>query len=261
MDESPKSTNAPALEGIGEPPVLPTDVALQIADLARVVDPDSFCIGVRDLVKRVSKQDWRSELPRPSEALKKAAKAARTLDQAFGSLNKAERAWVKKLLEQEPWSPEFLMGLVPGDEPLPELPSTVWRLARLFSLAAGEAVMGLPGTNSLSDAPGRGRGMVNDVMFQHLVFSLLSCAADAGGGLSLNKNKDSKDSKDGTLSDALNILRPHLPKGVVPNVLPLGTLQTIKTQHSKIRRPIAQVIEKHAHTRASRKFVQPLDHK
>jgi len=32
----------------------------------------------------------------------------------------------------------------------------------------------------------------------------------------------------GSLIDAINILREHLPKGTVPNKLPLGTLKKIK---------------------------------
>jgi hypothetical protein len=46
----------------------------------------------------------------------------------------------------------------------------------------------------------------------------------AGGHLTLDKN-----SAKGTLPEALNLLRPHLPPGFVPQRLPVSTLQRIKT--------------------------------
>ena len=60
-------------------------------------------------------------------------------------------------------------------------------------------------------------------MLRELVFSLLSAADGARGEFTLDKNRGT-----GTLLRALELLRPHLPKGLVPNALPIGTIQKLK---------------------------------
>lgn len=225
--------------------LLPRSVAEEVADVARIPNQERepFCDWVCDSVQMVFRRDRRAELlgpnavlSGPGEALKKAAQAARTLDQAFGSLNKADREWVGELLNQElQWSQERLIGRAPVFEPLRELSITVSDLAHLFSAATGEAWSVVPGTAKLPFKPGRKRRMVNDVTFQDFVRDLLRCAAEAGGSLTLDKNRNYKK---GTLVEALEILRPHLPRGVIPTALTshLATLQRIKTKHSKARR-------------------------
>lgn len=242
MNGRPHSTTnaSPAKRARGR--VLPSllllsQVAEQVADIARVPaqEHEPFCDSVCDSVQTIWKRDRRTELSRPGEALKKAAYAARTLDQAFGSLNKADRGWVGKLLNQEPaWSQERLIGRAPQYEPLRELSLTVWLLAGLFSAATGEVSSPLAGVARLPLNPGKKRGTVNDTAFHDFVHTLLVYATEAGGRLTVDKNKSYKE---GTLVEGLHILRPYLPRGVIPKDLTsrLSTLQRIKTKHSKAR--------------------------
>jgi hypothetical protein len=51
----------------------------------------------------------------------------------------------------------------------------------------------------------------------------------AGGRLSVNKNLG-----EGTLVDALNLLRPHLPPGFIPRTLPMGALDRVRALDRKI---------------------------
>ena len=104
-------------------------------------------------------------------------------------------------------------------------------LDHLFSTAVGEVLLPMAGVATLRKKRGKKPGTVNNPAFHDFVLSLLSGAADAGGELTLDQNF-----KKGTLADALNILRPHLPRGVIPNALPFGTIQKIKSAHAKYQR-------------------------
>jgi len=68
-------------------------------------------------------------------------------------------------------------------------------------------------------------------MLRELVFSLLSAARDNYGDFTLDKNRQG-----GTLLKALDILRPHLPKGLVPNVVSGGTIQRLIKEFSRLER-------------------------
>jgi hypothetical protein len=191
-------------------------------------------------VQGVWKRDRRAESSEPGEALKRAAQAAQILNQAFGSLSKSDLGWVENLLNQEPsWSQERLLGqepmfqsvLPPFQDRLRELSATLWLIHCLFSAAVGEVPPPLPGTAKLPNKPGRKRGTVDDITFQGFVQDLLTFVAEAGGELTFDKNF-----KKGTLIEALDVLRPHLPNDVIPYDPPSGTLQRIKTKHSKARR-------------------------
>jgi len=199
-------------------------VAEQIAELARVPAGECppFCDAISETVQRVWYLDRRavSASSRPGRALHKAAEAARTLNEAICSLNKDDREWVERLMAQPLYrelSHEFLQ--------------TVSRIDDLFSTAIGKSSPLMPGSATLRNNKGRRKGAANDPMFEVLIRHILLFTAEAGGELSLDKNY-----RKGTLINVLNILRPHLPKGVLPNVLPYGTLQRIKTKFSKDRR-------------------------
>jgi len=215
------------------PPVLPRDVALRVAGLARVPaqECEPFCDSVCHSVQMVWEQDRRSvsSKPRPGRALVQAAQAARALDEAVCSLNKEDREWVDRLVANHAWLAQE-ERLRDSTEPfqINELHRTVWLLSFLFNTAVGRSSPVLAGTATLHNQRGRRRGTVKDMTFEVFVRHLLLSAAEAGGDLTLDKNF-----KKGTLIDALNILRPYIPKGVVPNVLPLGTLQRIKTKYFK----------------------------
>jgi hypothetical protein len=78
---------------------------------------------------------------------------------------------------------------------------------------------------------GRRAGTVKDRMFQIFVRDLLLATEACGGRLGFEKNIGK-----GRLVEAINILKPCLPKGFVPTPLPLSTLQRIKSQLAKRRR-------------------------
>jgi hypothetical protein len=62
------------------------------------------------------------------------------------------------------------------------------------------------------------------VTFENFLTRLFVDVAETGGKLTFTKASET-----GTLIAALDILRPHLPEGVLPRRLPLGTIQKIKT--------------------------------
>jgi len=163
--------------------------------------------------------------------LLRAAEAARTLNEAVCSLNEVDREQLDKLaahdtlLQRE----KRLRG---STEPFQtdELQWTVFLLDRLFNIAVGKVPPLMVGAAALRNERGRKPKTVNNPSFHEFVWLLLSGAASAGGELTLDQNF-----KKGTLADALNILRKHLPIGVIPNALPFGTIQKIKTAHSKYR--------------------------
>ena len=141
----------------------------KVGNIARIPDKysDYFYDLLCDNVRMVWRRDRRSVSSKPGEGLKRAAQAARTLDQAFGSLTKADREWAENLLNQEPsWCQEQLIGrsapghLVPPYEPAPleGLSVTVFLLARLFSTAAGEVPPLMAGVAKLPFKPGRKKG-------------------------------------------------------------------------------------------------------
>lgn len=77
-----------------------------------------------------------------------------------------------------------------------------------------------------------GHGLLNPYSpgsFNCFVLRLLWDAQASGGVLSLDKNFGK-----GTLVDALNLLRPHLPPKLIPKALPLSTLAKIKALDKKI---------------------------
>jgi hypothetical protein len=205
MPKSP--THAPSA-----PSVLPKDVALQVAECARVPpeERDQFCDLVYGTMLSVWERDRRGLPSKPGQALRQAEKAARILHEAFGGLNQDDRKWVERLLAQNPWYQKCLS----------ELPLTIWRLAHLFSTAMGKAPPPGPGNTVRPGLKGRRVGSVKDATFRNLVRHLMVDALETGGQLKFDKTSGT-----GSLIEALRILRPYLPEGVVPLVPPSGTIQ------------------------------------
>jgi hypothetical protein len=79
--------------------VLPKDVALRVADIARVPaeQREQFCDLVYGTVRIV--WDWhRGESTEPGQALKDAADAVRSLHKQLSKLNQADRRWIETLV-------------------------------------------------------------------------------------------------------------------------------------------------------------------
>jgi hypothetical protein len=206
------------------PPALPWEVAMQVAELARIPagpiggQREPFCDALCESVQEVWETDRRAVSSRPGRALFKAAEAARTLNEAICSLNKDDREWVGRLMARShryaELPREFLLTISQIDDP--------------FSTAIGESSPLIPGTATLRYKKGRRRGYVNDMTFYAFIRHPLLWATEYDGEFTFDKNY-----KKGPLIDALIILRPHLPKGAVPNVLPFGTIQRIITKYRK----------------------------
>jgi hypothetical protein len=202
-----------------QPTVLPWDVASHIAELAKVTDDLKHfcCVGICAAVQRVWEWDRRSVSSEKSEALIEAAKAAQALKAAVKAMNETDRKWVQQVADQH---------TILDDIPLrDDLDRTLSVLSHLFNTAIGR-----PDSDDVAAPRKRGRkkGDSYNRAFQIFVSCLLFEIHISEGKLTFDKN-----SEKGTLIDALNILRPHLPRGVIPNVLPLGTIQTIKTRYPK----------------------------
>lgn len=204
------------------------DVALQVATIARVPteEREEFCQRVCGSMQMIWERDRRAVTPKPGHALLKAADAASTLNEALGSLNKVDREWIERLLALEPWSEGRLRSLS----------ETVWLLAFLFSSAIGGSIPEVSGKAVLREKSGRRKGTVKDMMFEVFIHHILVHVTEASGELTFDKNAGT-----GTLVDALNIFRLCLPKGFVPNALPLSTIQKLKTKHSKFRHRFLEV--------------------
>jgi hypothetical protein len=204
-----------------QPPRLPWEEALRISDLAGV--PPSEREFFRDcacgIVEDIWWRDQQAVPARSGPALMKVAKAARMLHEAQLELHEQDRAWVNRILEREP--------AVFGQQ-LERLPQTTWQLDFIFSTATGTSM--LPDNARPPSGRGRKQGSVSNRVFQKLVRDLLLAALAAEGELTLDKN-----SRKGTLMDALTILRKHLPTGLVPDVLSPGTIQRIKTRFNQSR--------------------------
>jgi hypothetical protein len=201
------------------PPELPRDVAMQVAERARVPAGkcEPFCNAICESVQTVWETDRRAVSSKPNRALFKAAEAARTLNEAICSLNKDDREWVERIMARSEYQElprEFLL--------------TISQIDHMFSTAIGESSPLIPGTAVLREKKGRRRGAVKDITFEVFIRQILLWAAEYDGEFTHDKNF-----KKGTLIEVLNILRPHLPKGVVPNALPYGTIQKIKTKFLK----------------------------
>jgi hypothetical protein len=213
--------------------VLPKDVALQVAEVARVPleERDQFCDLVYGTVQIA--WDWyRGALStEPGQALVDAANAARILHKQLGKLKEADRLWVERLVIQtipDKDTREWLERLYRRRIDLPwydgglsGLQLTVYRLAHLFSIAVGKSPPKGPDKGSAE----RNR-TVKDVISQNFVRDLLIDADQTGGTLTFEKNVRS-----GTLIDAVTLLTEHLPEGVNPEKLSASTLQRIKNTY------------------------------
>jgi hypothetical protein len=104
-----------------------------------------------------------------------------------------------------------------------DLGTTIINIALLFSTAIGRP-------SPLPFRRGGNRALnVKDQMLRELIFSLLSAAAFTHGEFTMDKNRQT-----GTLLPALDLLRTHLPKGLVPNALPVGTIQKLKSDFFRL---------------------------
>jgi hypothetical protein len=199
------------------PHVLPSNVVRRLATLAGVPAAEQELFHEQfSLSFALTWQRGRAVSSKPGSALVKAARAATTLQKEFYRLSQQDRERVGYLRSSSGFSKTSL-GLA------------ITELAIVFNHAIGRRSQNLAVPRVFRQRQDRFR--VKDQMLRELVFSLLGAARDHYGEFTLDKNYQS-----GTLLQALNILRPHLPKGLVPNALPFGTIQKLKTEFSRLER-------------------------
>jgi hypothetical protein len=199
---------------------LAREEALRISAFARV--PPSEREFFADCVCGIVREIWRHDsVPaKPGPALKKAAKAVRTLQQAQLEFDDADRALIWRILETKP---------VEFDVQFERLPQTTSQLNDIFNSAVGTTNRPDKGGPPCTRGRKKGSVSVHNRGLQKLVYELSLAALAAGGNLTFNKNF-----KKGSLNYALKALRRYLPAGVVPNVLP-GTIQQWATDFNQSR--------------------------
>jgi hypothetical protein len=74
----------------------------------------------------------------------------------------------------------------------------------------------------------------DDVMFLDFAHRLKLVASESGGKLGLDPANER-----GTLVDAINLLKPHLPVGAVPDKFPFSAFK--KTKGAALALPIAEI--------------------
>jgi hypothetical protein len=225
MSGRPNSTTSAPLAAKGngvrppnprhKPPPLPMKVRLRLARLARVPvqNREQFCDLIQLPLRLVWKLDRRAQGTTAGAALTRAAAAARAFHESFAQLNEDDRKWVDGLVAS---SFEYQTAL-------PALPRQIRELEHLFSIAVGKA--------PLMDAAwpakdGKRKGDVKDLAFTEFIHYLVAIAEDwYGGQLTYDKNYET-----GTLIEAIDILRPYLPKRLAQTPLSSSTIRRIKSE-------------------------------
>jgi hypothetical protein len=206
------------------PPKLPSVLAKRLAKLAKVPtnERDEFCKRISETVLSLWKRDRRAVSSKPGRALIQAANAARTLQQNFFYMNEQDRGWVENIMRSQV---QFVAGGIQ------HLESTILNVAMVFSAAIGGRSPLPRHTEKYLERllPKRVPPKIKDQMFRELVFSLLCAAEETGGHFSFEKNSVS-----GTLARALDLLRDHLPIGLVPDPLRGTTIQRLKTDFHQL---------------------------
>jgi len=213
--------------------VLPKDVALQVAELARVPpeERDQFCDLLYGSMQNVLGWSGGALSTKPGQALVDAADAVRVLYKQLGKLKETDRLRVERLVVQtipDKDTREWLeqrhrrrIDLPWYDRGLNGLQWTVYKLAHLFSVAVGKSP-----PKGLDKSPASRNRTVKDVISQNFVRDLLIDVDQTGGMLTLEKHGG-----EGTLIDAIQLLTEYLPEGVAPEKLSWSTLQRIKSRY------------------------------
>jgi hypothetical protein len=215
----------PVPNAVHPPRKLPRVLAERLAKLAKVPtnERDEFCRSVSDSVLRLWGRYRPATSSKQGQALIHAAKAARTLQQKFFHMSKQDREWVENIKRSE-------MQFTAGE--IHHLETTIVNVARVFTASIGRpSPVPRHVEKMLERMLGGPPPKVKDQMLRELVFGLLAAATDTGGKLSFNKNSET-----GTLAKALDLLRDHLPRGLVPEPLSGSNIQRLITDFLRLRR-------------------------
>jgi hypothetical protein len=199
------------------PPAVLRALALRLAKLAQVSQnyQNDFCERISRTLLTIFQWDRRSTGAKPGYKLVEAADAARILQKTFFRLKEQDRDWVEGIKQSQM---QFTAGKID------DLETTILNLSMLLNQAVGRP----------SPVPRRLETVsrsVKDQILRELVFGLLGAATDEGGIFTYDKNSET-----GTLANALDLLRGHLPDGLVPEPLRASTIQRLKTEFYRLRR-------------------------
>jgi hypothetical protein len=214
INRSPRARPVP--DAVHPPRKLPSVLAERLAKLAEVPAEyrDEFRDRISETVQNAWKRDRRSTGQKPDRHLVYAADAARTLQKTFFRVKKQNRDWVETIKQSQM---QFLAGEIHHVE------ATITNLSMLLNTAVGRP-------SPLPPHLAKGSLKIKDQMLRELVFGLLAAADNAGRKLTFNKNSET-----GTLAKALDLLRDHLPTGLVPEPLPAAVIQRLKTDFYRLR--------------------------
>jgi hypothetical protein len=195
------------------PPGMPGLQTLQqaaerVTELARVPKQDSGHVynGMYDLIRNIWVHAGPGPACPPSDALDEAYRAVQILNEAIPSLSDGDRRILQVLLVAEP---PFHLQMCPVPERMKELVRLVDDLTSLISLANGKSgPPTMPGTAQ----QGTQKGAVEHPTFQGLIRYLRILMREWDGDLTFDQDHPERS----TLLDALDILRPCLPAGMVP---------------------------------------------
>jgi hypothetical protein len=157
---------------------------------------------------------------KPGPDLRKAAEATRSLLKSFDRLRQEDRDWVDNLCAQSTLWGEGIEGLN----------TTILNLAIVFNHAVGRPSPIPRKSLVLNEKLGVKPLSIRDQMFREIVIGLMNAAVENRGKFTLDST-----CKTGTLIEALDLLRCHLPEGLVPDDPPAGTIQRIKKQFWELR--------------------------
>jgi hypothetical protein len=151
------------------------------------------------------------------------------LYEALGNISDDERQLIKSILVGKS---EFIFDRISRGG-VDGLRQTTYQLTLLFSLLTGKPHPRYPHQAQLprkrgKSPGGRRPGSIKRSIFQDFVFDLWLSTRVAGGRLSFERN-----TPQGTMTQALKALAPHLPEGFVPKALPAPTLQKLKNLCSR----------------------------
>ena len=179
-------------QGTPRTKALPWAEAEKVADVAGILPENrpEFCNFLCDKVQMSWNQSARTGPPTLTYELKKAARAARVLNEAVNSLKDSDRRRVDRLVASDPWlsQQEYLRGAAKPFE-IDELKYTVQSLDHIFNAVIGKSAPVMAGVARLSKRRGKRRGDVMHPPFYSFAFGLLAGTMKAGGTLKLDKNR------------------------------------------------------------------------
>jgi len=174
-----------------------------------------FCDHISKTVQNARQRDRRSTGQKPGRRLVYAADAARTLQKEFLRIKEDDRDWTETIRQSQ-------MQFVDGE--IKNIGGAITNLSMILNAAVGRR-------SPLPSWLERKSLKIRDQMLRELVFGLLAAAERTGGELTFNKNSET-----GTLAEALDLLRKHLPNGLVPDPFPASVIQRLKTDFLKTDR-------------------------